>query len=65
MINYSPLPSHPDLGHKNQKAYDERRAERLRSGRVPNGPAGVMVELLGELVRFVCSRVIRLWQKRR
>ena len=56
---------HPDLGHKNQQAYDERRAEQLRSGRVPQGPAGVVVELLGDLRRFISSKFIRLWQKRR
>ncbi len=63
MMDYNPLPSHPDLGRKASKFNEERHAELVRSGRVSDGMARVIVELLGDLFRFIFSKLIRPWRR--
>ena len=47
------------------KVEAERRAELLRQGKSTDGAAGVIVDLLMGVLRYIFSGLAQLWQKRR
>jgi hypothetical protein len=55
----------PDSGYKYINAAEERHAGWVRSGRAPDGPAGVILELIGDFVKRIFSGITYQSQKRK
>ena len=55
----------PPQDPKYMKVEAERRAELLRQGKSTDGAAGVIVDLLMGVLRYIFSGLARLWQRRR
>jgi hypothetical protein len=54
----------PDSGYKYINAAEERHAERVRNGRAINGPAGMIVKLIGKFIQYVFYEMTYLSRKR-
>ena len=53
-----------DSGYKYLNAAEERHADRVRSGRATDGPARVILELIGNFMKRVVSGITYLSRKR-